>query len=226
MMSPLASTVTASAAGVPALFGGVLLVEGGVPVPVPADLLVLLTGERAAAGAIPLWLAALVLEVVAVAGTAALFLATRGPARVVLQRLVDRVGIRARRLFDAARRAEERRPVALAVGRATPGLRTLTVVIAALAGVRPRVALPALVAGSTVFLQGHLLLGWALGPVAETLLSKARVAVLVVLVALLLAAAAVWLRRRGREVGERGFAEASCPACIALAAASGVIPRR
>ena len=226
MTPALGTATTASAAGLPALLTGVLLVETGVPVPVPADLLVLLTGERAAAGSVPLWLAALVLEVVAVLGTSLLFLAARGPARAVLQRIVDRFGARSARLLNAARRAEERRPATLALGRATPGLRTLTVVVASLAGVRPRIALPALVAGSTLFLQGHLLLGWALGPAADALLAKARIAVVVLLVALLAVAAVVWLRRRNRATGERGFAEAGCPACLVVAAASGVLGRQ
>jgi membrane protein DedA with SNARE-associated domain len=223
-MRTLAVASSASATGVPALLAGVLLVESGVPVPIPADVLVLITGERAAAGAVPLWLAAVAMEVVAVLGTTLLFAATRGPARTLLQALVQRVGPRPRR-FLGGDGAQQRHPAALALGRATPGLRTLTVVVSALAGMRPRIAIPALVVGSTVFLQGHLLLGWALGPAAESLLGRARVAVVVVLVALAALAAVTWLRRRGRTAGERGLAEAGCPACLALAAARGVLVR-
>ncbi|HEY6710190.1 MAG TPA: hypothetical protein VJB61_21675 [Actinomycetota bacterium] len=46
-----------------------------MPVPVPSDLVMLLLGERVSAGVLPLWLAVVLLELVAVAGTAALFLA-------------------------------------------------------------------------------------------------------------------------------------------------------
>jgi membrane protein DedA with SNARE-associated domain len=49
--------------------------EAGVPIPVPSDLMMLLLGERVSAGALPLWLAMVALELVALAGTAALFLA-------------------------------------------------------------------------------------------------------------------------------------------------------
>ena len=66
-----------SGAGAPGLLGLLLAMEAGVPIPVPSDLVMLLLGERVSAGALPLWLAALSLEVVAVAGTAALFLAAR-----------------------------------------------------------------------------------------------------------------------------------------------------
>src|SRR5215211_2406369 len=55
---------------------------------------------------------------------------------------------------------------ALVVGRTTPGLRTVTVVAAAGCGIRVGRALSALVLGSSLFLQAHLLLGYALGPAA------------------------------------------------------------
>jgi membrane protein DedA with SNARE-associated domain len=71
----------AVAGGVPGLLGLLLAMEAGVPVPVPSDLVMLLLGERVSAGALPLWLAVVALEVVALAGTAALFMAARGPAR-------------------------------------------------------------------------------------------------------------------------------------------------
>jgi hypothetical protein len=74
-------------AGAPGLLGLLLAMEAGVPIPVPSDLVMLLLGGRVSAGALPLWLAALLLELVALAGTAALFLAARGPARALLTRL-------------------------------------------------------------------------------------------------------------------------------------------
>ena len=81
-----------SGAGVPGLLGLLLAMEAGVPIPVPSDLVMLLLGERVSAGALPLWLAAAALELVAVAGTAARFLAARGPARALLTRLIPRWG--------------------------------------------------------------------------------------------------------------------------------------
>jgi hypothetical protein len=44
--------------GVPGLLGLLLVMEAGVPIPVPSDLVMLLLGERVPAGALPLWLAA------------------------------------------------------------------------------------------------------------------------------------------------------------------------
>jgi len=77
-----------SGAGAPGLLGLLLAMEAGVPIPVPSDLVMLLLGERVSAGALPLGLAALALELVALAGTAALFLAARGPGRALLTRVL------------------------------------------------------------------------------------------------------------------------------------------
>ena len=83
-------------------------------------------------------------------------------------------------------------------------------------GIAARRALPALVIGSSVFLQLHLALGIVLGPAARDLLDEARGPAVAVL-ALLVVGAAVfwWRRRRGRAAGE-AWTEAACPACLAL----------
>jgi membrane protein DedA with SNARE-associated domain len=189
---------------VPVLFGLLLAMEAGVPVPVPSDLVILVLGEWVSAGAVALWLA-----LVAVAGTAALFLLARGPAAAVLERAGPRVGLTGTRLARAAALLERRGAPALATGRCTPGLRTVTAVAAASAGLRPGLALPALVLGSSLFLQAHFLLGLALGPAARELLEGARLP-------LLLAAGVAWLLRR-RAAG-RVLAEGCCPACLTAAA--------
>ena len=125
-----------SGAGAPGLLGLLLATEAGVPIPVPSDLVMLLLGERVSAGALPLWLAVLALELVALAGTAALFLAARGPGRALLTRAGPRLGLTGPRLARATGLLERRGWPALAAGRTTPGLRTVTVVAAASSGVR------------------------------------------------------------------------------------------
>ena len=85
-------------AGGPGLLGLLLAMEAGLPVPIPSDLMMLLLGERVSAGALPLWVAGLLLELVALAGTAALFLAARGPGRALLTRLGPRLGLTGPRL--------------------------------------------------------------------------------------------------------------------------------
>jgi membrane protein DedA with SNARE-associated domain len=211
--------------GVPGLLGLLLVMEAGVPVPIPADLVMLVVGERVAAGALPLWLAVLALELVAIVGTSATFLLARGPARALLARLGPRVALTAARLDRAAALFERRGRLALATGRSTPGLRTVTVVAAASAGLRPLLALPALILGSTVFLQAHLVLGAVAGSTARRLLGEAlgglRLAAGLAL-AVALVALAVWLlRRRGHSVPGQVVVEGCCPVCLLAGGLAG-----
>jgi hypothetical protein len=78
-------------------------------------------------------------------------------------------------------------------------------------------ALPALVLGSSLFLQAHLLLGYALGPAARELLERARLPVLVVAAVTLVAAATLLVARRRTRMTHI-LAEGACPACVALGA--------
>src|SRR2546428_4398002 len=57
--------------GAPAALGLLVPMEAGVPIPVPADLVMLTVGERVQAGAFPPWLAVVLLPGVAPARTAA-----------------------------------------------------------------------------------------------------------------------------------------------------------
>ena len=133
-----------------------LPMEAGVPIPLPADLVMFTVGQQVAAGRFPLWLAVTGFEVIAAAGTAALFVACRGSGRRVVARFGPRIGLTQARVGRVAAVAETRGLAGLAIGRATPGLRTLTVVAAGASGLSGRRALPALILGSSVFLQLHL----------------------------------------------------------------------
>jgi hypothetical protein len=100
---------------------------------------------------------------------------------------------------------------------------------AAGSGIRVGRALPALVLGSSLFLQAHLLLGYALGPAARELLERARLPVLVV-AGVALAAAAVLLLRRGRpgratRVLAEGAARPAWPSASSARPASRPRPR-
>ena len=95
-----------------------------------------------------------------------------------------RLGLDDTRVRRAAAFAESRGRPGLVVGRATPGLRTLTVIAAGVSGLSARRALPALILGSSLFLQFHLVLGLLLGPLADRVFNQAKgpaVAVLAVL---------------------------------------------
>lgn len=93
--------------------------------------------------------------------------------------------------------------------------------------------LPGLIAGNTVFVGGHFILGFVIGAPALALIAGAggAVAGIVAFVALAAAGVAGWrvLRRRragmapargqGRNLPSVGaWTEAACPACLAVAA--------
>ena len=221
-----AAAGSATSGGVTGVLGLLVLTECGLPLPVPADLLMLLVGQQAAVGTLPLWLAAVAFVAVAAVGTTAGFLLARGPGRAALARLGPRIGLGPDRVSRATDLVVRRGRPMLAVGRLTPGLRTLTVVAAASA-VPARVALPLLVLGSTAFLEAHLLLGYGLGAAAGSVLVVAGPVVVAVVVLLALAALATALvrgRRAGRRAGNgarpddggevRTWSEAACPACL------------
>src|SRR5690348_1121539 len=99
-----------AAAGLSGLAALALLLpmEAGVPVPLPADLVMFTVGQQVAAGRFPLWLAVVGFEVIAVLGTTALFLICRGPAHRIIARFGPRLGLTEARLGRAAALAEAR----------------------------------------------------------------------------------------------------------------------
>jgi membrane protein DedA with SNARE-associated domain len=205
-----------AAAGVPVLFGALTVIESGIPLPIPGDVLMLLVGERAAANAIPIWLAVLGLEAVVLAGTTILFFAARGPLRGLIARVGPRFGLTQQRLGRATNALEHRGQAAIAVGRATPSLRTLTVIATAASRLSAKRGLAWLILGGSIFIQLHLVLGYVLGPVAEQIFKKAQTPALMAVGVLVVGGAAYWLIRHGRRRGAHAWSEATCPACIAL----------
>ena len=217
--------------GVAGLSGSLALVlllpmEAGVPIPLPADLVMFTVGERVAAGKFPLWLAVAGFEIIAVLGTTVLFFACRGPAQRIIARFGPRLGLTEARLRRAAAFAETRGRAGVALGRGTPGLRTLTVIAAGVSGLNGRRALPALIVGSSVFLQLHLVLGLLLGPLADRAFNQAKGPALVAAAAVLVGAGLVFwrLRRRQRAAAPAAWMEATCPACIGVSLLAGRVP--
>jgi membrane protein DedA with SNARE-associated domain len=193
-----------------------LPMEAGVPIPLPADLVMFTVGQQVAAGRFPLWLAVVGFEAIAVLGTTTLFLICRGPAHRIIARFGPRLGLTEARLGRAAALAEAHGRPGLAVGRALPGLRTLTVVAAGASGLAARRALPALVLGSSVFLQVHLVLGLILGPLAARAFDQAKGPALAAAAAAAVAALVYWRARRRKRAAPAAWMEATCPACIAV----------
>src|ERR1700733_711854 len=206
-------------AGVSGLAALVLLLpmEAGVPIPLPADLVMFTVGERVAAGRFPLWLAVAGFEVIAAMGTTILFVVCRGSGHRIVARYGPRIGLTDVRVRRVAAVAEARGLAGLAVGRATPGLRTLTAVAAGVSGLSGRRALPALILGSSVFLQLHLVLGLLLGPLADRAFDQAR-GPAVAAVAVLAAGALIFWRVRRRNRAPAAWTEGACPVCLGVRA--------
>jgi membrane protein DedA with SNARE-associated domain len=200
--------------GVAGALALLLPMEAGIPIPLPSDLVMLFVGQQAAAGRIPLWVAVIAFEAIAIAGTAILFAVAAGPASAIIARAGPRIGLTEERVGRVRNLVHRRGTTALAVGRGTPGLRTVTVIGAGSAGIGRKALVP-LFAGATVFLQLHLFLGYALGSAASSALEHARTPIIAAAVFIVVAAVFWSRRRRGRASGQ-ALTEACCPACLAL----------
>lgn len=223
------------------LIGLLLVKEAGLPVPVPGDLLVLGAGIAAAgagiaAGGGPAVPAPVLLAAILAAGFVGgslQFALVRGAFRDPLLRLLTRFGVPRHRLDGLAAWLRQRGAVGVAVARATPGVRVGATAASGLAALPFAAFLPGLVAGNTVFVGGHFVLGYLAGPPALSLIAGTGGIALVVaaLVVLALIGAAGWRVVRGRRAASSRtregalpgdlpslatWAEAACPACLAI----------
>ena len=96
-------------------------------------------------------------------------------------------------------------------------------VAAGVSGLNGRRALPALILGSSVFLQLHLVLGLLLGPLADRAFDQAKGPV-VAAVAVLAAGALLFWRARRRNRAPAAWTEAACPACLGVRALAERVP--
>ena len=215
--------------GLAAICGVMLVKSIGVPIPIPADVIMLATSARVAEGRLALWQAFGALLVTLVVGGAIQFWLARGPGRGVLYRYGRYLGLTPARLDAAGATVKKGGPIGIGLAILTPGIRAATIAACGLAAVPPRVFVLGLLLGSTLFLALHFFLGALIGSLLSTLPPIGLLA----LVATLAAGFAVWffIRRRQRrgastgEIASEAFAawhEATCPVCLALGAMSRV----
>jgi membrane protein DedA with SNARE-associated domain len=216
---------------------GLLLVkEAGLPVPVPGDLVVVGAGA-ALSGDPPSAVAVLVIVLVAswLGGTIQ-FLVMRRALREPMLRLLARVGVPRHRLEGLAERLRRRGARGVALARMTPGVRVGAIAASGLAGLGLGPFARGLAAGNAVFVTAHFALGYGLGASAERALGTFGTALAPVLAAVTVLAvigaagwALLWRRRGGRSLGGAGigaWADAACPACLAVAALEPGSPDR
>lgn len=223
------------------LVGLIFVKEVGVPIPVPGDLLVLGAGVTASGSglAAPLEFAAILTA--GFLGGSLQFLLVRGAFREPLLRILDRFGVSEERLEKLAEWLRRRGSRGVAIARATPGLRVGAISASGIAALPFSVFLAGLVAGNTVFVGGHFALGYVVGAPALEFINAAGGAGIGVIAFVGLAAlgAGAWValrrRRASRLVLEElqpdlpsvgSWAEAACPACLAVTLGGRVLGER
>jgi membrane protein DedA with SNARE-associated domain len=209
-----------------ALVALVLLVkELGIPIPVPGDLIVVGAGAAASHGSAgPVALVAIIGA--ATAGGTAQFLLVRGAARRPVISLLGRLGIPEERIARRAALLRQGGAGAVALARATPGVRVVAIAASGLAALPFRAFLGGLVLGNTAFIGFHFALGFLAGDAALGLVSAAGPIALAVGALALAGVAGWWMlarRRSARGLAAQpvetllAWADAACPACLGLA---------
>jgi membrane-associated protein len=149
-----------------ALFLVLLLEEGGIPLPLPGDLIMLLAGVRVHQGKLPLAIALLLMESGTLVGSTLLYLLARRGGRPVLYRYGKLLHLDLDKLAHAEDFLRRHGALAIVAGRLTPGLRVPTTLAAGVFGVPYRVFLPSLALGASSYILFFLLLGYFVGPKA------------------------------------------------------------
>lgn len=150
--------------GVLAAFAYLALEEGGLPIPVPGDFLMLAFGVRAREGSIVLWQVIAAMEAGTVLGSSLLYWLARRGGRGVVERFGPFIGVGPAQLDRAERQLQRHGALAVILGRLLPGLRILTAIACGIFRVPYRVFLPAMSVGSLVYIVGYTMLGYFAGP--------------------------------------------------------------
>lgn len=140
-----------------------LVEEAGTPIPIPGDVVMVLAGVRAGQGRFNLLEILLVMEVATVLGASILYWLARRAGRRVVYRLGRHIGLTEARLERAALELQRRGAVAVFIGRLTPGLRIATPLICGVLAFPFRQFLPAMAAGSFLYILAYTLLGYFFG---------------------------------------------------------------
>jgi membrane protein DedA with SNARE-associated domain len=153
-----------------AVFVLVLIEESGVPLPLPGDLIMVVAGFRSARGEMNLIWTLLLLEAATLVGSSFLYwLAARG-GRPLLYRYGRYIHLERDKLDRAEGWVTRHGALAVIIGRITPGLRIPTAIAAGVFGIPFAVFLPAIAAGSSLYILFWVLLGYFAGPQALELL--------------------------------------------------------
>lgn len=186
--------------GVAAIFIVLLVKSVGVPIPIPADLIILTAALRAAQGKLILWQALIAILLALVLGGLIQFVLARGPGRGLLYRFGRYIGLTSPRLDAASDKVKKGGIPAIIVAFLVPGVRGAAIAASGLANIPLRTFLPGLVVGSSLFLSLDFFLGYLGGSIFSVvghLLSSATIALLIL--ALIVIAFALWVVAHRRK---------------------------
>src|SRR4051794_33737080 len=147
--------------------------EAGVPVPVPGDLLVIGAGVATAGNAAAALATLVAILIAGYLGGAVQFLLARGALRRPLIALLTRFGVSAARIDALAERLRRGGARGVAVARATPGVRVPAIAASGIAALPMQSFAPGLVAGNTLFVGAHFVLGFVVGVPAIAFIQSA-----------------------------------------------------
>lgn len=216
--------------GLAAIFFVMLAKSVGLPIPIPADALMLTASARVASGRFPFIYTFVALLVALVAGGLVQFLLVRGPGRGLIYRYGRYMGLTSQRLDNASAKLGRGNPFTIGLAVLTPGIRSITVVGCGIANVPTKRFAVGLVLGNTMFLALHFLIGYLGGLALSAVGTQLPIgAVVIGIVVLLVLGFTVWYVIRRRKAPQASTAEtlaaavgawheATCPVCLALGA--------
>lgn len=153
--------------------GSVIFVEElGVPIPLPGDLVMLLSGVRIARGEVAWWAVILVEEGATVGGASLLFAASRRFGRSFVLAHGRWLHLGPNELERAESAVLQHGGRAVLLGRLVPGLRIVTVIAAGALGMPFVTFLPALAIGGLCYLSVYTIIGILFGPAVVALYNK------------------------------------------------------
>jgi len=137
--------------------------EGGVPLPVPGDVIIAYVGYRAFQGAIPYPLAFVGFLAAILAGASTLYCLSSRWGQALVQKLGKFMHISEDRLRSAERRFQTHGPWFIIIGRHIPGMRVPITVFCGIARVRYRLFLASTVVSVVFWIAFWLVVGTNLG---------------------------------------------------------------
>ncbi len=182
-----------------AIFLILFLEELGIPMPIPADVMVMYAGYRLHQHTINPFVAIGIIVLGANVGACVLYAVVRRGGRPLVDRFGHYLHLDARKLTRAEHWLERRGVLGVIIGRSIPGVRLATVIACGLFNVPLRVFLPGQIVGSSIYMLVFGLLGYYVGPQAVERLHWSTDSLRLVLLIALAVGLPLLLRRLNRD---------------------------